>query len=247
MKNKILKKVIGLYGYKLVEKNFFKNQRISNNNSTLNIKNILKNYLRKNKIESLIQIGANDGDRFDELSYFIKKYKIKSILVEPIKKYFLELKNNYKNFDFVQFENSAISVNNEISHLFTVNEKFLKKYDDHVQGLSSFAKKHLINHGINAHHIEEKKINSISIKNLIQKYKIEKLDLIYIDAEGYDGKIILDFILNIKIHPIIIFEYIHVENKLLEKVLNTLDKNNFKYFPIKENIICYPSNKELAI
>ena len=78
--------------------------------------------------------------------------------------------------------------------MFTVNEKFLKKYDDHVQGLSSFTKKHLINHGISAHHIQEKKINSISMKNLIQKYKIEKLDLIYIDCEGYDGKIILDFL-----------------------------------------------------
>ena len=48
MKNKILKKIIGLYGYKLVEKNFVKNQRISSNNSALNIRNILEKYFRKN-------------------------------------------------------------------------------------------------------------------------------------------------------------------------------------------------------
>ena len=48
------------------------------------------------KIKCLIQIGANDGSRFDELNIFIKKYKIKSVLVEPINEYFEDLKRNYK-------------------------------------------------------------------------------------------------------------------------------------------------------
>ena len=36
------------------------------------------------------------------LNYFIKKYKIKSLLIEPIKENFKKLKENYKNLDFIK-------------------------------------------------------------------------------------------------------------------------------------------------
>ena len=37
-------------------------------------------------------------------------------------------------------------------------------------------------------YIEKLNINSISIKNLLNKYKLKSIDLLYVDAEGYDGK-----------------------------------------------------------
>ena len=73
-------------------------------NTQLNTNNILDKVFGKTKINFLVQIGANDGVRFDNLNFFIKKYKIKSVLVEPVKKYFLSLKSNYKELDFVNLE-----------------------------------------------------------------------------------------------------------------------------------------------
>ena len=46
---------------------------------------------------------------------------------------------------------------------------------------------------------------------LIEKYQIKKLDLFFIDAEGYDGKIVYDLLIK-SITSIIIFEHIHIEN-----------------------------------
>jgi len=247
MKNKIIKKIIGLFGYKLVEKDYIKNMRAQSSNSALNIKNLLKNYCDQNKLKSLLQIGANDGKRFDELNYFIKKYKIKSVLVEPINKYFNELKNNYLNHEFVKIENSAISVENEISYLFVVNEKYINKYDEHIKGINSFEIKHLIKHGVKKNHIEKKKINSLSISNLIKKYNIEELDLLYVDTEGYDGKIVYEFIKDTQLKPIIIFEYIHIENKFFNKLIDLLNTEKFKFFAINENLICYPPKRNFLI
>ena len=145
---KFISKIIGWYGFKLLSKNHIKNLRIISKNTKLNTNNILGKIFSKIKINSLIQIGANDGDRFDNLNFFIKKYKIKSILVEPVRKYFLSLKSNYKELDFVNLENSAISVEEEKNYIYTVSEKFLNKYDNHIPGINSFDKNHLISHGV---------------------------------------------------------------------------------------------------
>ena len=59
----------------------------------------------------LVQIGANDGLRFDNINKYIKKYKPKSILVEPIKEYFNELKKNYKNLRKRLIHQSFYSLN----------------------------------------------------------------------------------------------------------------------------------------
>jgi len=247
MKDKFLKKIIGLFGYKLVEKNLIKNTRDVSKYTNLNLKNLIENYIKRHGISYLIQIGANDGKRFDEINYFIKKYKIKSLLVEPIENYFQKLKDNYKNLDFIEFENSAISVDNELSYLFKVKEKYLHSYDDHVNGLASFDKNHLIKHGIKKHHIENTKINSMSIKKLINKYKINNLDLLFVDAEGYDGKIIYDFFKNSDLKPIIIFEFIHIENNLFKKLLELIVNKKYYFFKVEENLICYPQNKKFII
>ena len=76
---KLFKKAIEAFGYKLLEKRLYKNQRLVTQNSILTTSSFLKKYFDEKQINSLIQIGANDGERFDDLNYFIKKYQTKSI------------------------------------------------------------------------------------------------------------------------------------------------------------------------
>ncbi len=240
MANKLLKKIAGALDYKLVEKNLIKNNRLVNSKSILNLNLILKKIFDSQKVECLIQIGANDGNRFDELNKFIKEYRVKSILVEPINEYFEVLKRNYKNFENVYFENSAITVGAKEKEIFIVNSNNLKDYDEHIKGINSFDKKHLIKHGVKLSHIIKKKINCISILNLLEKYNISKLDILFVDAEGYDGDIVVDFLNNSKQEPILIFEYIHVENKILKNLISILNEKKYSYFNINENLICLP-------
>ena len=75
MVNKILKKLIGVFGYKLVEKNLIKNNRLIEKKDKINLNFILKKIFNNQKVKCLVQIGANDGSRFDEISEFIKIIK----------------------------------------------------------------------------------------------------------------------------------------------------------------------------
>ena len=241
MKHKIFKKIVGIFGYKLIEKNHIKNNRILENNSYLNSKKILNFLFDEKKIGYLIQIGANDGLRFDSLNYYIKKYKTKSILVEPIKDNFEDLKNNYKEYKNIIFENLAISVNDEISYLYKVNPIKLKNYiGDHYIGISSFDKNHLIKHGVKKNDIIKEKVDSISIKDLILKHNINKFELFFVDAEGYDADIVSDFLNSSLIRPVIILEYLHIPNKKFQNLTNLLKEKKYVYFSLKENMFCFP-------
>ena len=248
MNNKLIKKIFGSLGYKLVDKNLIKNSRLIAEKSILNLDLILNKIFKNQKINSLIQIGANDGERFDHLNKYIKKYNIFCVLVEPMGIYFKNLKKNYKNLKNIYFENSAIMVNNNSNNsIYTVNKKYLNKYDEHISGISSFKKSHLIKHGVKTKHIINENINCITIIELLKKYKVNKLDLLFVDAEGYDGNIILDFLSKSKLEPIIIFEFVHINSKIFKKLINKLIYKKYNYFNINENLICFPKKNKISL
>ena len=245
MKNKLIKKICGLLGYKLIEKNLIKNNRILSEFNVLSLNKVLKNLFSKNKINQIIQIGANDGQSFDELSYFIKKNRTNSLLVEPIVENFTKLQTHYKNLDFIKLENSAISINDEVSKLYKVNSKYTSKYGSHISAIPSFNEKHLINHGVHKNHIITELVTPITIKKLIAKYNIDNLDLLFVDAEGYDGKIIYDFLDSSNLRPFMIFEYIHIHNDTFLNLIKKLIEEKYSFFNVGENIICFPNEKKI--
>ena len=246
--SKVLKKFCGIFGYKLLPKNYIKNKNFLSELSSLNLEKIISNLVEKKIINSLIQIGANDGMSHDHLHNVIKQFRLESLLLEPIKKYFLDLQNNYSNYDNVRFENSALSINNEILFLYKVNPEYFNKYGTLSSGISSFYKEHLLKHGIKEKHIIQEKVNQISFDELLRKHNINSFDLLLIDTEGYDCHIVNDFFLKLKkIRPIIIFEWSHIKCSELESALNLIINNNYSFFPIGDDIFCFPVEKNISL
>ena len=243
MLDKLFKKIISWFGYKLIEKNYIKNRRILSKNY-FDLDNILDHLFSNNITKSIIQIGANDGKRFDPLNKYLNKYETKTIFVEPIKEHFEKLKKNYLGKKNCIFENSAISDFDGFTEIFKVNENNLNLYDDHIAGISSFEKNHLIKHNVKSKHISSDKVNTLTIKSLMEKHHINNFDLLFIDVEGHEGKIILNFFHSINLRPIIIFEYIHIENTIFDKLIKELDLRNYFYSKFDENLICFPEEKK---
>jgi len=145
-------------------------------------------------------------------------------------------------------ENSALSINNEILFLYKVNPEYFDKYGTLSGGISSFYKEHLFKHGIKENHIIQEKVNQISFDELLKKYNISSFDLLLIDTEGYDCRIINDFFLKVKkIKPFIIFEWSHIKNSELENTLNEIINNNYSFFPIGDDIFCFPIEKNILL
>jgi len=244
----ILKKFCGIFGYKLLPKYYVKNKDFVSKLSSLNLKKIISDLVDKKIINSLIQIGANDGTTHDHLYDLIKKFRVKSLLLEPIKESFLNLTRNYSNFENVRFENSALSINSEILFLYRVNPEYFYKYGSLPLGVTSFYKEHLIKHGIKAKHIIKEKVNQISFEQLLKKYNLTIFDLLFIDTEGYDCNIVNNFFSKINnIRPIIVFEWSHIKQEQLQETLNKMLKNNYSFFPIGDDIFCFPIEKNILL
>ena len=88
MHYKFIKKIVEAFGFKLIDKNIIKNERLISKHSFLSIDSILKNLFLSNDIKFLVQIGANDGQRFDAINKFIKSFNPSVIFVEPIRSNF---------------------------------------------------------------------------------------------------------------------------------------------------------------
>jgi FkbM family methyltransferase len=246
--SKILKKFCGIFGYKLLPKYYVKNKEYLSKLSSLNLKKIISDLVEKKFINYLIQIGANDGITHDHLHEVIKKFRLQSLLLEPIKETFSNLSNNYSTFKNVRLENSALSINNEILFLYRVNPAYFYKYGALPTGITSFYKDHLIKHGIKKKHIIQEKVNQISFGELLKKHNINSFELLLIDAEGYDCNIVNDFFLKIKnIRPFVVFEWSHIKQNQLQETLDKIVKNNYSFFPIGDDIFCFPIEKNIFL
>ena len=129
-KFKLLKKIIGAIGYKLIDKKSAKSERIIENFS-LKIEDILKHLIRKKKIKKIIQIGANDG-KSDDFLFNCFDDNLEAILIEPIEDAFKKLEKNYENFVKAKCLNLAVDIDNKSKEIFCVNKKFYEFYKKNI-------------------------------------------------------------------------------------------------------------------
>ena len=91
-------------------------------------------------------------------------------------------------------------------------------------------------------HIIKLEVNCSTIKQLLKKYHFDNLDLLFIDTEGYEGVIVDNFLNDCDLNTIIIFEYIHLDDKIFENLIEKLKNKKYNFFSVEENLVCFPKN-----
>lgn len=149
---------------------------------------------------NLVQIGANRGN--DHVTKLIRESKIvfdKIVLVEPIKFVLEELQSCYQDIQNVIIETCIIS---------TSLEKFQKIFYHRGSnyGTSTLNKTHLTDHNCPDDDIEFFEIENMTLSELLAKHRIDHLDYLFIDAEGFDIDILMSLDLSV-----ITIQNIHME------------------------------------
>lgn len=156
---------------------------------------------------NLIQIGTNQAyDDFFKLIKNIDKNQInKLILVEPLESCNNQIKSCYSNYSYI-LENVVINIDPSIK-----KEKFfVSKYN----WLSSLNKSHIEKHNTNENPIEIQ-VDSITLNELFDKHEILNIDVLFVDSEGMDDKLIMSIDFDKYNIDKIYYEDVHIDNENL--------------------------------
>ena len=182
-----------------------------------------------------LNIGACDGQTYDELSAYTALYNFKGLYVEPIPYYFDKLKKNFDNGENL-FENSAISTYDGEIEMLTINPSAIEEGKMHqcFMGMSAVypPKNGLGSEG--DREVVEKygvKVNvpCITIDTLLERHQITEFDVIKIDAEGHDYEVFkqIDFS---KFRPKVVrLEWSSLNDDDKESIIKTFEDNNYIY------------------
>jgi len=240
-KYKLLRKIVNFFGFKLVEKNFIKNM-IETENFAVNVEVFVEKIIKDNQFKKIIQVGSNDGITDDYLKEIIEKYNLNGILLEPAPEPFKKLKINYQKIDNVFLVNKALDKKSSIKSFYTVDKKYLHFYHENISVLSSFDKNHLIKWGVKSNHISLITVECISWEKLFELNNFKDVQIICIDAEGYDHVLVENLLNETQVRPVIIFEWVNIPNKELREILSLLVERDYKFLKFQKDLICYRSD-----
>ena len=199
----------------------------------------------------IIQIGANDGIRKDPINAFIKDYNksISYLGFEPQEIPFSQLKKNYQNFNNFYFIKQCVGEESK-SNFYYVNKKYqdlCKKNNWYFNnGANSLIKENLsrrlIRYNLNPDdYIESYEVEVLPLKksiemnfqNILEYFR--NIDLLLIDAEGYDDKVIYNSSIDFFRPKYINFEYKNLSETNLENLIKFLKQNSYECIKWKNN------------
>jgi FkbM family methyltransferase len=139
-----------------------------------------------------VQIGANNGILVDPMRPFVLRHHWRGVLVEPNPAAFARLVENYRGERQLVFENVAIAEHDGVTPFYTPRPRPGLTVD--LTPSSSFDRAAVAR--ISRHYateVEELAVPALTVQSLLAKHGIESLDLVQVDAEGFDDRVLAMF------------------------------------------------------
>ena len=168
---------------------------------------------RKQRDIFFLNIGANDGITNDPLYYFVKKFRWSGIALEPVPEIFERLQANFATHESVIPFCAALADHDGSASFYRVAPgPDVPERCDRLGSLlpeAHLGAKHLFPE-IEQHMVEQK-VATVTFESLVERFGIRKIDVISIDAEGYDYEVLkqIDFR---RFRPsLVIYEQLHMD------------------------------------
>jgi FkbM family methyltransferase len=191
----------------------------------------LADFAKRQRDVFFFQIGAHDGKTDDELHPLVRKYQWRGVLLEPVKHLFDRLVSNYAGTQGLSFENKALMAKDGSATFYFLrqtNDPHLPHWYDQ---LGSFNRDVVLSHKIAIPNIEdlviEERVECVSFDTLVARYKVNRIDLILIDAEGYDLGVLRNIDFQRFRPKLIIYEWLNLSPEDRAEAIRLLKCNGY--------------------
>ena len=202
---------------------------------------ILKALRGRSKV-FFVQVGSNDGVHGDPIhDLVVSRPSWSGIFVEPVKFLYRKLRQNYGEEDRFVFENVAIGTEKGRKKFYYVSEKARQELDLpywHDQ-LGSFDKAHITT-GLGdkiTPYIVEEDIECLPLQEVLDRNRVEAIDLFHIDTEGFDYKVLSQLDVARYKPSVIMFEHHLLTDEEFEKARTLLRSTGYRLYHYDGDIL----------
>ncbi len=200
---------------------------------------VLAQEMLQNRRLTFLQIGAFDGVTEDDLYELIVAHELRGVLVEPQPAAFARLRQTYRDHPQVTLLQAAIAEREGIRELYCRRGE--------ATMTASFDRDHLRRHGIPDSEIVAHETVCHTVESAIRAAGLRRVDLIQIDAEGYDWPIIRSIDLA-RLRPRIVrFEYRNMRPDDADACLTHLAAHGYRFLIETRDIIAHREAKASAV
>lgn len=187
---------------------------------------------RRSESLYFVQIGANDGVKNDWIFPYVTRFGWNGILVEPLPACFDRLQRNYTHTTGLVFENVGIAdIDGELDFYHLPDE-----FDDPdwLQQIGTFDRRaiefNLAGFPELIKEVAVSKIPTLTLDSLLRRNRVERLDLLLIDAEGFEH-VILKQLDTIRVRPqVVAFEWGCLQTGDLRALTGFLEARGYELF-----------------
>ncbi len=163
---------------------------------------------------TFVQVGANDGHRFDPINAYVTAYGWRGVLVEPVPSNFRVLQKTYGANARLTLRQAAVDTQAGQRNIYYLREDMPGPVPEWIWGLASFNRDHLRDAvkslGWDETAIASQPVPTIVWDDLWHLLPGPQCDVLVIDTEGYDIKLLRSANLGIRRPKLIHFEHAHV-------------------------------------
>ena len=212
MIKKAIKKIVHSFGYDI--------KKINNKFYDISFEEILKNNLPNSPI--IFDIGANKGQSIEKFLKIFENPQIHSF--EPIKDEIDILKKKYKDNKNIHLNDFALGEKNELKN-FNITAKSDNSSFNKINLNTDWVKVRSKQNNTNVNNYVEKieKVKVITLDDYVKSQKIDDIDLVKMDTQGYEDKILEGSLETIKKNKITINKTQMMFDDNYNKYLNFID------------------------
>ena len=177
-----------------------------------------------------VQVGSKDGEHDDPLRSFILAGQWRGLMIEPVPYIFERLRNNYRGRAGVELVHAAVGPHDGTAPFYAVaqSDDALPTWYDQI---GSWSREHILKHGEYIPGLEGRivtlEVPCVTFESLCREKGIGRIDLIHIDAEGYDYEVLKTIDFDRHRPRVLLFEYKHLTQPDLAACRRVLDEAGY--------------------